>query len=81
MRGDAGLAEGRERAVEAPAGRGAPRVAVDDVALPRLGHRSDDENTDLPLLRTAPYRGHELAARERLVRDDEDGGDATRAHA
>ena len=72
VRGDAGLAQRGQRPVEpAPGGRTA-RVAVDDVALARLRHGRDDEDADRAFVGASRDGAHELAAEQRLVRDDED---------
>jgi hypothetical protein len=77
MRRDSRSAKRLERAFEPAAGRRTPRVAVDDVALARLRHRSNNGSADRVSLVAAPYGVHELGADERLVGDDEDGGHAS----
>src|SRR5439155_6700225 len=60
-----------ERPIEPPACRGAPRVLVDDVALPRLVDRADDGDTQLALC-LAPFQGLDQASPgDGLVRDHE----------
>ena len=81
VRSDAGEAQRREHAVEPAAGGSATGVAIDDVALSRLGHRCDDGDANRASLRPRAQRVDELGADERLVRNDEHGRRRLVGHA
>ena len=68
---DPGFAKARQRPVEPPAGGGAARVLVDDVALARRVHGRDHDDDRVGVgSRCAPRRA--AVAGDGLVRDDED---------